>query len=160
MREGIHVQEIKRIPTGSGIAAKIENTWIIKIYEPSGTGRKAEREHFYNTGITHILPPTHAEMILACDFNCTLAHTDCTGTQNNSAALKKLIKGLGLTDEWNPQTTREGYTHYTATGASRIDRIYPTNALLSKKTNRNTGCSIHRPQRGHSTDSIRSPNTT
>jgi exonuclease III len=134
MREGIHVKEIKRLLTGKGLTAKIENTWIINIYAPSDTGRKAEREQFYNTGITHILPPTHTEMILAGDFNCTLAQIDCTGTPNNSAALNKLIKGLGLTDAWNPQTTREGYTHYTTTGASRIDRIYTTNALLSRKT--------------------------
>jgi exonuclease III len=133
MKEGIHVKEIKRLPTGRGIAAKIENTCIINIYAPSGTGRKAEMEQFYNTGITHIFPATHTEMILAGDFNCTLAQTDCTGTPNNSAALNKLIKGLGLTDAWNPQT-RESYTHYTATGASRIDRIYTTIALLSRKT--------------------------
>jgi exonuclease III len=112
MREGKHAKEIKRLPTGRGIAARIENIWIINIYAQSGTGRKAERERFYNTGIISTLPPTHTETILAGDFNCTQAQTDCTGTQNNSAALSKFLKGLSLTDAWNPQTTREGYTLY------------------------------------------------
>jgi hypothetical protein len=123
-----------RIPTGRGIAVKIEDTWILNIYAPSGTTRKAEREQFFNTEVTHIMPTTHQRIILAGDFNCTIAPTDCTCTNNHSAALEKLIKGLGLTDAWNPTQARRGFTHYTATGASRLDRIYVTKTVLSKKT--------------------------
>jgi exonuclease III len=133
MKEGTHSSEIRRIPTGRGIAAKIEDTWILNIYAPSGTTRKAEREQFFNTEITYIMPTTHKRIILAGDFNCTMAPTDCTGTNNHSAALEKLIKGIGLTDAWNPTQTRRGYTHYTANGASRLDRIYATKKI-SKKT--------------------------
>jgi exonuclease III len=133
MKEGTHSTEIRRIPTGRGIAVKIEDTWILNIYAPSGTIRKAEREQFFNTEITHIMPTTHQRIILAGDFNCTIPPTDCTGTNNHSAALGKLIKGLGLTGAWNPTQARIGFTHYTATGASRLNRIYVTKTVLSKK---------------------------
>jgi exonuclease III len=42
MKEGLQVSDIRRIPSGRGIAASIENTWIINIYAPSGTARKTE----------------------------------------------------------------------------------------------------------------------
>jgi exonuclease III len=133
MKEGTHSSDIGRIPTGRGIAAKIEDTWL-NIYAPSGTTRKAEREQFFNTEVTYIIPATHERIILAGDVNCTMYPTDCTGTNNHSVALDKLIKGIGLMDAWNPTQTRRGFTHYTATGASRLDRIYATKTIISKKT--------------------------
>jgi len=134
MKEGTRTSEIRRIPTGRGIAAKIEDTWLINIYAPSGTTRKAEREQFFNTEVTYIIPTTHERIIFAGDFNCTMSPSDCTGTNNHSAALDKLLKGIGLKDAWNPTQTRRGFTHYSITGASRLDRIYVTKTILSKKT--------------------------
>jgi exonuclease III len=110
-KEGLQISDIRRLPTGRGIAASIENTWIINIYAPIGTARKTERENFYNAEITHLIPQSPIEMILAGDFNCTQASSDCTGTQHRSAALGKLIKSLDLTDAWSPQSNNEGYTH-------------------------------------------------
>jgi exonuclease III len=134
VKDGLQVSDIRRIPTGRGIAARIENTWIINIYAPSGTARKTERENFYNTEITHLVPQTPTEMILGGDFNCTQTNTDCTGTQQRSAALEKIIQCLGLTDAWSPQNNNEGYTHYTPFGASRIERINLRTGIMSRKT--------------------------
>ena len=43
------------------------------------------------------------------------------------------MHGLGLIDAWNTSMSRRMYTHYTPTGASRIDRIYVTTKIMFKK---------------------------
>jgi exonuclease III len=121
VKESITITDIKRIPSGRGMAAKLNGTWIVNIYAPSGAEKKNERENFYNTDLTYILTTTQAEIILAGDFNCTLTKTYSTGTNNYSRALANIVNGLGLIDAWDISTTHRMYTHYTATGATRID---------------------------------------
>jgi exonuclease III len=81
-KEGITITNIKRIPTGKGIAAMFNRTWILNIYAPSGAEKKNERERFYNNDLTYILPTVHSNMIIAGDFICILSNTDSTGTNN------------------------------------------------------------------------------
>jgi exonuclease III len=133
VKDGIPITDIKRIPSGRGMAAILNGTWIVNIYAPFGAEKKNERETFYNTDLTYILPTTHADMILEDDFNCILSKTDSTGSNNYSRALANVANGLGLIDAWNTSTSRRMYTHYTTTGASRIDRIYATINIMSKK---------------------------
>jgi exonuclease III len=133
VKDGIPITDIKRIPSGRGMATILNGTWIVNIYAPSGAEKKNERETFYNSDLTYILPTTHADMILADDFNCILSKTDSTGNNNYSRALANIVNGLGLIDAWNTSTSRRMYTNYTATGACRIDRIYATRNIMSKK---------------------------
>lgn len=44
------------------------------------------------------------------------------------------MNGVGLIDAWEATTTSGRYTHYTANGASRIDRIYATKEIMERKT--------------------------
>jgi hypothetical protein len=37
-------------------------------------------------------------------------------------------------DIWNPSLQRPAYTHFTSSGAARLDRIYTTANLFQKKT--------------------------
>jgi hypothetical protein len=140
VKDGIPITDIKRIPSDKGMAAILNGTWIVNIYAPSGAEKKNERETFYNTDLTYILPTTHADIILAENFNCILSKTDSTGTNNYSKTLANIVNGLGLIDAWNTSTSRRMYTHYTATGASRIDRGYTIwnnsvdSLTLTKKT--------------------------
>jgi exonuclease III len=69
------------------MAAKVNETWIVNIYAPSGGEKKQEREHFYNTDLTQIIPLTYTDMTITGDFNCILTKTDSTGTKNYSRAL-------------------------------------------------------------------------
>jgi len=133
VKDGIPITDIKRIPSGRGMAGILNGIWIVNIYAPSGAEKKNERETFYGTDLTYILPTTHAGMFLAGDFNCILSKTDSTGTNNYSRALTNIVSGLGLIDAWITATSRRMYTHYTTTGASRIDRIYATRNIMSKK---------------------------
>jgi len=43
-----------------------------------------------------------------------------------------MLHGFGLIDAWDTSTSRTIYTHYTPTGASRIDRIYVTGNICPK----------------------------
>ena len=40
VKTGLQIQDIKRIPSGRGIAAMCQGIWIINIYAPSGEERE------------------------------------------------------------------------------------------------------------------------
>jgi hypothetical protein len=76
---------------------------------------------------------TPETLIIGGDFNYTQVTADTTETPTPSRALKEILNGMDLVDTWNQPQDRPQYTHYTSIGASRIDRIYVTRALLSRK---------------------------
>jgi exonuclease III len=131
-KEGLPLHNIKRLPSERGIAAMFMGIWIINIYAPSGAERRVEREQFFNSDITYLLP-SNPDILLAGDFNCVVSLTDCTGRKNVSTALVTLITGLCLHDVWTMQTSGSAYTHYTNDGTSRLDRIYVTHNLRNRK---------------------------
>jgi exonuclease III len=133
VKNGIEVGEVKRLPTGRGIAAHILNKWFINVYAPSGAEKKAERERFYTTDMATLLPESETESIMGGDFNCVINRNDTTTTFQTSRALKELLCGLQFVDAWD-QNMSPTYTHYTPTGATRLDRIYITPILYQKKT--------------------------
>ena len=98
VKEELVLSDIRRIPSGRGIAATHNGTRITNLYAPSGAEKRNARESFYNTEITSLLPSTDTEMIVAGDFNCMLSPADTTGRENYSRALDTLTKGLGLKD--------------------------------------------------------------
>jgi exonuclease III len=132
IRQGLSIEEVKRLPTGRGMAVKIQNRWFVNLYAPSGAEKKEERERFYATDIIQLLPTSCAKILLGGDFNCVLNRADATGTFNYSSALDTLVRGIHLVDAWD-QSVRQMYTHYTATGASRLDRLYISQALYCRK---------------------------
>jgi len=132
-KEELVLSDIRRIPSGRGIAATYNGIRIINVYAPSGAEKRNARESFYDTEITSLLLSTDTEMIIAGDFNCVLSSADTTGRGNYSRALDTLTKGLGLKDAWESPHTRPTYTHYTSTGASRLDGIYVTENLRKNK---------------------------
>ena len=81
LKEGLNISNVKRLPSGKGMAAVFNGTWILNIYAPSSAEKKAEREEFYTSDLTRLLPTTHSELFLAGDFNCILNTTDSTGQQ-------------------------------------------------------------------------------
>jgi len=128
----IQFQRIERIPSWRGIAAYLDDICIINIYAPSGTAKRAEREEFFNTDITGLLTLSPVKLVIAGDFNCVL-NNDCTVQRTCSQALQILINGLKLKDAWDTNITPHGYTHYTVTDASRIDRRYLSKELVRNK---------------------------
>jgi len=139
---------IHTLPTGRAIAAMSRGVRPINIYAPSGTARRAEREDFYNMELTHILQDTNSHILLAGDFNCVSQPNDTTRNFNTSRALQEIVRGMALKDAWTQNPLRPSYTHYTINCASRLDRFYVTENILTKKTgNRNSSCRLHRPPR-------------
>ena len=138
-RYGYHTQashkisKNRTIPSGRGVAAYLDDTCIIIIYAPSGTAKRTEREEFFNVDILGLLPLSPIQLIIAGDFNCVLSNKECTGQRSNSLALQRLINGLKLKDAWDPNKNPFGFTHYTATGATRIDRMYLSEDLIRHK---------------------------
>jgi len=70
---------------------------------------------------------------MAGDFNCVQTDSDCTGHRYSSRALERLLNGLQLTYVWDASLNNHAYTHYTPTGASRLDRIYATDGIRKHK---------------------------
>jgi hypothetical protein len=71
-------------------------------------------------------------MIIDGDFNCVIESPD-TRHYNHSRALGELIHGFALKGTWQKNPTHPTYTHYSITGATRIDGIYTIQELLAKK---------------------------
>jgi hypothetical protein len=72
MKDGIPITDIKRIPSGRGMATILNGTWIVNIYAPSRAEKKNERATFYNTDLAYILPTAQADMIL-CKYTLILS---------------------------------------------------------------------------------------
>jgi exonuclease III len=133
MKESISATHLRRLPSGRGMAGLINGTHIVNISVPSGAERKQERESFYTNELPWLLPTTECALILAGDFNCVLERADATGQGNRSRALDQLVRGFHLTDVWDHNAVNKGFTHYTATGASLLDRIYVSRNILAHK---------------------------
>jgi len=103
------------------------------ICAPSVAARRQEGERFYNCEQTYLLQKAPGG-----EFNCVLSKTDTTGHYKYSRALAELVHGFPLRDTWQAKTARRVYTHYSQTGATRIDRLYASQELLSRKTNAET----------------------
>jgi exonuclease III len=89
---------ITKIPLGRAIAADFREYRFVKIYAPSGTSKRAEREIFFNKQLPECLY-THAKhFIRGGDFNCVLVPEDTTATPVTSRALRELVNGLQLVD--------------------------------------------------------------
>jgi exonuclease III len=115
------------------MVATFNGVQIANIYAPLGAGKRKEKEDFYNIDVPQLLGHPPSTFLLVGDFNCVLHAQDCTGSPNISRALKSLLGGLELFDTWDQRNENRRYTHYTATGASRIDRIYATGNMMDKK---------------------------
>jgi hypothetical protein len=102
------------MPSGMGMAGKIQNRWYINVYAPSGAEKREERERFCTTDLVQLLPTSGDELLLGRDFNCVLRRADAMGTFTYSKALET-VRGLHLKDTWD-QAVRPAYTHYTRCG--------------------------------------------
>jgi endonuclease/exonuclease/phosphatase family metal-dependent hydrolase len=80
------------------------------------------------------MQPVCRDIILAGDFNSIIDKRYSTSQTNISRALATLIGGRNLCDVWDTVKNRNGYTYYASKAASRLDRIYVTKRLYSRKT--------------------------
>jgi exonuclease III len=141
-RAGILLTDVKRLPNGRGMAGLFQKTWIVNIYAPLGTEKREEREHFYATEIVSLLPLTRSTLILAGDFNCILRQSDATGRKNFSRTLDELVRGLRLHDVYENTRTNLPFTHYTLSGATRIDRMYVSADIQPRQTGVDTRAAV------------------
>jgi hypothetical protein len=100
---------------------------------------KGKREAFFNGDLPRLLPTTECEFLLAGDFNCIIRKDESSENRNISSSLEKLIRGYQLQDAWGQTAENRGYTYYTTTGASRLDRIYISQSMRDHKK----GIEIH-----------------
>jgi hypothetical protein len=133
VKEYLEPQNIKYLPSGRGIAATLNEIWLINIYAPSGVERRRERDEFFATELPYLMQTIPDRMIMGGDFNCFLSKEDCTGKAHYCGALKELVRGYNLIDAWNAGPQRGVHTHYTKKGATRIDRIYMTRNIQNNK---------------------------
>ena len=133
VKEFMELKRIIRLPSGRGLAAEWNGTWLVNVYAPSGAELRREREEFFATEVPILLQHLPERLIVGGDFNCVLSQEDCTGKPTYSGALKELVRGYDLLDVWNAGPTRGVYTHYSRSGATRIDRIYVTQNIYDNK---------------------------
>jgi exonuclease III len=122
-RNGIMLINVNKLPSGRAIASEFKGLFIVNIYATSGTAKRMERENVYNTEVPQQLQTGHGEIIIEGDFNCVRDPANKSGHFHSSRARAETIRELHLTDTWKQDRTRPAYTHYSNTGASRIDII-------------------------------------
>jgi exonuclease III len=132
-RDTIKLENINKLTSDRGMTAEFRGKTMINIYAPSGTAKRKEREHFYNNELAYFLKDTPTNIPLGVDFNCLPETADTTGHYTCSRALSELVQGFELWDIWRQQPEGPVYTHYSPTGATRIDRFYTTKELFDKK---------------------------
>lgn len=123
VRPDLVVQEIECLPDGRAISCKINNIVFINIYAPSGD--KPARRKFYAEDICQLLRRNTDKLVVGGDFNCVLSDVDQVPIPTRCPELRTLVESYRLKDSWrvlNPDKTE--YTHFYATGHSRLDRIY------------------------------------
>jgi exonuclease III len=96
-KDGITLTNIRRLPSGRGLAGTFNGTCFVNMYAPSGA-EKQEKETFHNTELPYLLPPTMTDLLTAGDFNCVLSQSDTTGQKNYSRSLDNLIRGYIISD--------------------------------------------------------------
>jgi len=93
---------------------------------------KQERERFFY-GVLPYLLTGETGYITGWGFQLYIAGFGHYRRLHLHRALAELVHGLQLRDTWQGNPTRKVYTHYSASGATRIDRIYATRELLERK---------------------------
>jgi hypothetical protein len=116
------------------MAATYRGLLLVIIYAPSGTAKRTEREHFYNTALPKLLHFGHPHILLGGDFSCVIETIDIAGHFQNSRALTEMVRGLELKDAWSQDLARPTYTYYQSNVASSLDRLYLTDDLHTRKT--------------------------
>ena len=54
-RDQIQLTNIVRLPTGRGMAARLQNVTIVNIYAPAGAEKRREREQFFASEVPLLL---------------------------------------------------------------------------------------------------------
>jgi hypothetical protein len=92
---------------------------------------RGKRGKIYKIDFPQMLVHPPSTLLLVGNL-IVLPAQDCTESPKISCALKSLT-ALELFDTWNQRNEDLRYTHYTATGASRIDRMYATRNMDKKQ---------------------------
>jgi len=120
LKQGISLSNIKRLPSGRGIAGLFKDTWLMNIYDPSGAEKRHERENFFTHDLAYLLPANSRDILIRGDFNCVTSPSDCTGTPNLSKDLASTIAGLALHDVWDPSPNKSRHIHTTRTKVRHV----------------------------------------
>jgi endonuclease/exonuclease/phosphatase family metal-dependent hydrolase len=78
--------------------------------------------------------PTGRDMILVGDFNSIIDKRDSTNQNKTNRASATLICGCDLRDVWDTTQNQKGYILYAHKAVSRMDRIYVTARLHTRKS--------------------------
>jgi hypothetical protein len=133
-RQDLHIANIDTLPSGRAIAVVFIGIRIINVYSPSGTAKRTERERVFNAELPVLFSEYTNPIPMDGDFICILQSVDSTGPFTTSNAFAEIVRRIRLTDTWDQDPWHPTYTHYSATGASRIYRIYLSGADKDRKT--------------------------
>jgi exonuclease III len=120
-RNEFPLTKVTTLPSWRAIAADHDGIRLDNVYAPSGTTRKRMRNE-----LPELCYAASHCILIGGEFNCVLKPADTT----RPFTLSEIVRGLALSDAWNQDPQRPNFTHYSRSGATRIDRFYMTNELL------------------------------
>ena len=132
VRDTVDFSDVQYHPNGRIISGHIGPLYVINVYAPSGTSKRTERNDFYAHDVPPYLLPNMDHILLGGDFNCVLRPSDQKPGYNYSPTLERLITGLTLRDTCLlTDNSRCDFTYVRADSASRLDRFYVSQNLVS-----------------------------
>ena len=133
VRQELRAKNAQFEPEGRLLSVEVEGLTFVSIYAPSGTGQKAERDHFFRFTIPSFCTTFKTPYVMLGDFN---AVEDCTERRTNTTnaprvrnpdvkALRELVSTFELIDVWRAIRKNEpGWTFHRPSSQARLDRIY------------------------------------
>ncbi len=124
-RRGVPLRDVRRLPSGRAVSARIGDVTIANVYAPAGSQGRKDRVDFFTHQLPLVLTDVGEQLILGGDFNAVLHKNDTTGTAHPCPVLRAVVERARLEDAWRRLRPDEaGYTCYSPLCASRLDRWY------------------------------------
>jgi exonuclease III len=140
IRNGIEYSDIHMSECGRILSIVVNGVNLICIYAKSGSNYTQERNSFFMNDIgTHFTKRGITETIVGGDFNCVLDSADSrNGSRNFCFGLAQMVQIMSLRDCLTNRNSEKKFTFFRGTSASRLDRFYVSNGILSNIINTET----------------------
>ena len=132
LRRGIRAKSTLMEPEGRLISVELGGLNIVCVYAPSGSEAKLKRDEFLRQTIPAYVLANKNPAIIMGDYNTMEELGERRGNASKPrehaaqvAAMKDLVKGLGISDVWKLIRPNEhGFTYHSSRSSARLDRIY------------------------------------